>query len=136
MKTSVNSRLNGTATVAFMLALMMMGSSTSTLVNGQAAGVTCPGALLQLLPCLPFLTKQAPSPSTQCCSNVKLLNDEANTAAIRQQLCKCFKPAIITYRVDPPVAKALPSLCGVNVPVPIDPNIDCNKDFNLGLKYG
>ncbi|CAL1402033.1 unnamed protein product [Linum trigynum] len=103
-----------------------MGSSTSTVVNGQAASVTCPSALLQLLPCLPFLTKQVPSPSTQCCSNVKLLNDEANTAAIRQQLCKCFKPAAITYRVDPPVAKALPSLCRVNVPVPIDPNIDCN----------
>ncbi|CAI0542271.1 unnamed protein product [Linum tenue] len=82
--------------------------------------------MLQLLPCLPFLTKQVTTPPAQCCSNVKLLNDEANTAAIRQQLCKCFKPAAISYHVDPAVAKALPGLCRVSVPVPIDPKIDCN----------
>ncbi|CAL1403442.1 unnamed protein product [Linum trigynum] len=118
--------MNAIATV-FMVALIAMGSSsTTTLVNAQLAAVTCPGALLQLLPCLPFLTKQVASPPAQCCSNVKLLNDEANTAAIRQQLCKCFKPAAITYKVDPAVAKALPGLCRVNVPVPIDPKIDCN----------
>ncbi|CAI0542272.1 unnamed protein product [Linum tenue] len=115
--------MNNTATVAFMLALLIM--ATTSPVSAQAP-VTCPGALLQLLPCLPFLTKQVTTPPAQCCSNVKLLNDEANTAAIRQQLCKCFKPAAISYHVDPAVAKALPGLCRVSVPVPIDPKIDCN----------
>ncbi|CAN1352764.1 Non-specific lipid-transfer protein 4 (Fragment) [Linum perenne] len=108
-----------------MLALIMMGSMTS--VTAQST-VTCPSALLQLLPCLTYLTKQqTPSPSPQCCANVKQLNDQANTTPIRQQLCTCIKSAALAYHVDPPVAKALPGLCQVNVPVPIDPNVDCSK---------
>ncbi|CAN1152118.1 Non-specific lipid-transfer protein 4 [Linum perenne] len=83
--------------------------------------------MLQLLPCLTYLTKQTPSPSPQCCSNAKHLNDQANTALIRQQLCTCIKSASLAYHVDPSVANDLPNLCHVNVPVPIDANVDCSK---------
>ncbi|CAN1196235.1 Non-specific lipid-transfer protein [Linum perenne] len=120
--TRVNN-MNIIATVS-MLALIMMGSMTS--VTAQST-VTCPSALLQLLPCLTYLTKQAPSPSPQCCSNVKQLNDEANTTPIRQLVCNCIKSAAVSYHVDPIVAKGLPELCHANVPVPIDPKFDCSK---------
>ncbi|CAN1352762.1 Non-specific lipid-transfer protein 4 [Linum perenne] len=112
---------------ALMIALTITCSTTSVI----AQQVTCSNALLQLLPCLTYLSKQTPSPSPQCCANVKQLNDQANTTPIRQQLCTCIKSAALAYHVDPPVAKALPGLCQVNVPVPIDPNVDCSKDFIL-----
>ncbi|CAN1234794.1 Non-specific lipid-transfer protein 1 [Linum perenne] len=110
--------------VVLMLALAVTGSTKSVIAQSS---VTCPSALLQLLPCLTYLTKQTPSPSPQCCSNVKQLNDQANTALIRQQLCTCIKSAALSYHVDPPVVKNLPNLCHVNVPVPLDPNTDCSK---------
>ncbi|CAN0892615.1 Non-specific lipid-transfer protein 5 [Linum grandiflorum] len=110
--------------LVLMLALIITGSSTSVIAQQP---ITCPSTLLQLLPCLTYLTKQTPSPSPQCCSNVKTLNDEANTTPIRQQICTCIKSAAVAYHVDPTVAKGLPDLCHVNVPVPIDPNVDCSK---------
>ncbi|CAN1297963.1 Non-specific lipid-transfer protein [Linum perenne] len=110
------------------VALIIMSSTTSVIAQSP---VTCPSALLQLLPCLTYLTKQAPSPSPQCCSNVKQLNDEANTTPIRQQVCNCIKSAALSYHVDPAVAKGLPELCHVSVPVPVDPKIDCSKDFSV-----
>ncbi|CAN0900221.1 Non-specific lipid-transfer protein [Linum grandiflorum] len=117
-------RVNNMNVIAPMLVLIIMGSTTHVIAQQP---ITCSSALLQLLPCLTYITKQTPSPSPQCCSNVKLLNDEANTTPIRQQICTCIKSAAIAYHVDPIVAKGLPDLCQVNVPVPIDPNVDCTK---------
>ncbi|KAF5728887.1 non-specific lipid-transfer protein-like [Tripterygium wilfordii] len=51
----------------------------------------------------------------------------AATKKMRQQLCTCFKNASKSFGVLPEKAKQVPQLCNVNVPVPIDPNIDCSK---------
>ncbi|CAN0892619.1 Non-specific lipid-transfer protein Cw18 [Linum grandiflorum] len=119
-------RVNNMNVVASLLMLgLIIGGSTTHVIAQQP--ITCSSTLLQLLPCLTYITKQTPSPSPQCCSNVKLLNDEANTTPIRQQICTCIKSAAIAYHVDPIAAKGLPDLCHVNVPVPIDPNVDCSK---------
>ena len=126
---SSNHKMKGVTNMNIIVPVLML----ALIITGSTASVTalqpaiCPNSLLKLLPCLTYITKQTPSPSPQCCSNVKLLNDEANTTLIRQQLCTCFKSAAIAYHVDPPVVKVLPDLCHVNVPVPIDPTIDCSK---------
>ncbi|XP_038688633.1 non-specific lipid-transfer protein 1-like [Tripterygium wilfordii] len=102
--------------------LVIFGMRAANVVQA----ISCTQSLLSLLPCLPFFTTPIPMPSVQCCVAVASLNLEANTKEIRQELCNCFKSAFTSYGVLPEKAKQVPQLCNVPVPVPIDPNIDCN----------
>ncbi|KAJ9176657.1 hypothetical protein P3X46_011943 [Hevea brasiliensis] len=109
---------------AFGSVLLFVISSGNT-VQGQ--GITCAQAITTLQPCLPFLLGTASSPNPSCCSGVQTLNKEANTTEIRRQLCQCIKTAAASAGVNPGNAKQLPGLCNVNLPVPIDPSVDCSK---------
>ncbi|XP_050206649.1 non-specific lipid-transfer protein A-like [Mercurialis annua] len=90
-------------------------------------GITCPEAVATLNPCLPFLTGASPSPTGPCCLAVDRVNQGATTREIRRQLCDCFKQASRSFGVKADKAKQIPDLCHVQVPVPIDPSIDCTK---------
>ncbi|KAJ8774355.1 hypothetical protein K2173_011604 [Erythroxylum novogranatense] len=96
------------------------------LVSAKAA-VTCDEAITSLLPCLPYLIGTNNDPAPTCCIAVKSLNDQASTTPIRRDLCYCFQNAAKSFHVNPEKAKSLPDLCHVQVPVPIDPNVDCSK---------
>ncbi|XVF27971.1 hypothetical protein REPUB_Repub14bG0155300 [Reevesia pubescens] len=89
--------------------------------------LTCQQAITTLLPCQPFLTGVAPAPIDPCCFAVVNVNAEATTTQARRDLCQCFKKAAPAFGVKPDKAKQLPQLCGVTVPVPIDPSVNCNK---------
>ncbi|KAJ8758920.1 hypothetical protein K2173_002699 [Erythroxylum novogranatense] len=92
------------------------------------AAITCSEAVTTLLPCLPYLVGSPDvQPTAACCIAVKSVNDQASTREVRRDLCKCFQSAAKSFPVDPDKAKAIPDLCHVQVPVPIDPTIDCNS---------
>ncbi|KAJ6978715.1 non-specific lipid-transfer protein A-like [Populus alba x Populus x berolinensis] len=109
------------AVIAFWLTLSFGGGSTSV------ADDICTEAMTKLLNCLPFLTTTAPSPSLSCCVAVGWVSQHATTTQDRRVLCKCLKSASLAYKVDPTRAKELPDVCKVPVPVPILPQIDCDK---------
>ncbi|XVF27970.1 hypothetical protein REPUB_Repub14bG0155200 [Reevesia pubescens] len=89
--------------------------------------MTCQQAIEALIPCSPFLTGPAPSPTLACCSAVANVNAAANTTQMRRKLCECFEKKGPVYGVKPEKAKQLPGLCVVPVPVPIDPSVNCKK---------
>ncbi|KDP45156.1 hypothetical protein JCGZ_15021 [Jatropha curcas] len=105
---------------AFGLIVLLMSSAKTV------HGITCGGALIALQPCLSFLVGIDPSPDASCCQAVASINQQANTKEIRQQLCQCFKQSGSSFGVQPEKAKQIPDLCHVQVPVPIDPNVDCS----------
>jgi hypothetical protein len=109
------------AVIAFWLTLSFWSGSTSV------ANDICTEAVTKLRNCLPFLTATAPSPSLSCCEAVGWVNQHATTTQDRRDLCKCLKSASLAYKVDPTRAKELPEVCKVPVPVPILPQIDCDK---------
>ncbi|XWS75531.1 hypothetical protein CRYUN_Cryun01aG0097900 [Craigia yunnanensis] len=89
--------------------------------------ITCQQAITTLLPCQPFLTGTAPAPIVPCCLAVAKVNAAATTTLARRELCRCFEKYAPALGVMPEKAKQLPQLCGVSVPVPIDPSINCDK---------
>ncbi|GLT44967.1 hypothetical protein SLA2020_188380 [Shorea laevis] len=90
------------------------------------AVISCQDALVALLPCKPFVTGGSPSPSAPCCEGVSKLNAEASTTEEHRELCRCLKDAAHDIGVMLERAKELPQKCGVNISMPIDPNIDCD----------
>ncbi|XVF71506.1 hypothetical protein PTKIN_Ptkin12aG0043300 [Pterospermum kingtungense] len=103
--------------------LIMMLVSKSKPVDA----ISCPEALISLQPCLPFLKGAASSPAIVCCEGVANVNAAASSTSARRDLCKCFKQTVPVVGVKPDRAKQLPQLCAVNVPVPIDPSVDCDS---------
>ncbi|KAL6200908.1 hypothetical protein ACLB2K_024623 [Fragaria x ananassa] len=106
------------------LALMVVALNTS-LANGD---ITCQAAILDLMPCQPYLASFGPpTPTVPCCDGVRSVDAQATTTEIRRSLCECFKKAAAGMPVDPAKLKQLPQFCQVSVPVPLDPSIDCSK---------
>ncbi|XP_010054612.2 non-specific lipid-transfer protein AP10 [Eucalyptus grandis] len=89
--------------------------------------VSCSDALKTMMPCQPYLNGSEPKPAGPCCLAVEKVKELANSTQGPQDLCECFKKAAPDLGVDPERAKALHGLCHVQLPVPIDPNIDCSK---------
>lgn len=120
--------------LAFGLVILVVAGSAS-----RVHAMSCSQAVTTLMPCLPFAVGSDPKPTAPCCLGVKTVNDQATTKEDRRALCECFKKAAPALGVKPEKVKQLPDLCGIKVPVPIDPNIDCNKysffDRSLSLTY-
>ncbi|WCJ18126.1 hypothetical protein M5689_000502 [Euphorbia peplus] len=102
--------------------LILLGTSVS-----NVSAISCQEALATLNPCLSFLVGTNPMSSPACCLGVEKVKEEATTAQIRRDLYSCFKQAAASFGLIAGKAKQIPDLCHVQVPVPIDPNIDCSK---------
>lgn len=92
--------------------------------------ITCQQAVMDLLPCQPFLTAKgagSDKPTTSCCTGVGNVFQQANTTQIRRDLCECFKKAAAALRIMPDRAKQIPDLCKIEIKIPIDPKVDCSK---------
>ncbi|XVF71503.1 hypothetical protein PTKIN_Ptkin12aG0043000 [Pterospermum kingtungense] len=105
----------------FVLIMILISKSKSV------DAISCQEAIVSLQPCQPFLTGATTSPVILCCENLAKVNAAASTTSARRDLCKCFKQTAPAAGVKPDRAKQLPQLCAVNIPVPIDPSIDCDK---------
>ncbi|KAL4653558.1 hypothetical protein ACB092_01G312700 [Castanea dentata] len=66
------------------------------------------------------------SPSQTCREGAKLIMKQDNTPELRKGLCFCLRSIAIYLDFDPDRAKQLSPLCKLDVPIPIDPNEDCN----------
>ncbi|GLT44969.1 hypothetical protein SLA2020_188390 [Shorea laevis] len=60
------------------------------------------------------------------CIGLSNLNHEASTTKDGRELCHCLNDAALGFGVIPKRAKELPQKCGVQTPVPIEPDIDCD----------
>ncbi|XP_041023151.1 non-specific lipid-transfer protein A-like isoform X1 [Juglans microcarpa x Juglans regia] len=113
-----------TILTAFGLMMMMLILSATI-----ARADLCQDALTTLLPCMPFLTgsDQELAPSPTCCLGASELLNKATTSDDLKALCVCFKNAAAQDGVKSDRAELLPNLCKIKVPVPIKPDVDCNK---------
>ena len=105
-----------------MIILVLSASASASPSNG----ITCEEALTQLITCNPYFLGFGPSPSPICCEGVQNVSQQANTTTIRRSLCECFENAAKAFQIIPERLKQLPQLCKVEVPVPLDPTLDCN----------
>ncbi|XP_058763856.1 non-specific lipid-transfer protein-like [Vicia villosa] len=108
--------------------VMILGMLVTTLDARQIDAITCPEALLALLPCLPYLQGTGPAtpPTSACCAGANNLNQKADTTQSRRDVCNCLKPAATRFNVNPDRSKQLPQLCNIKLSVSFDPSIDCN----------
>jgi hypothetical protein len=113
--------------ISLSMIVMVLGMLVTTLDARQIDDVSCPEALLSLLPCLPFLQGLGPdTPSSYCCAGANTLNQKANTTPIRRDVCNCLKPAASRFGVHSDRSKELPHLCNISLSVSFDPSTDCN----------
>ncbi|CAN6325615.1 unnamed protein product [Urochloa humidicola] len=109
--------------LAVVVAVLVLAASQQT----ASAAVSCSEVTSAVAPCLGYAMGSTSSPSTACCSGVRSLSSRASSTADRQAACSCLKS--MTGRLGGGMSNAsnIPSKCGVNVGVPISPNVDCSK---------
>ncbi|XP_065876488.1 non-specific lipid-transfer protein-like [Euphorbia lathyris] len=107
--------------------MLAFGVLTMLLGVSNVNAISCQEAVATLNPCLSFLVGKEAMPSAACCLGAEKVKEEATTTQIRRDLCSCFKQAAASFGIIADKAKQIPDLCHVQVPVPIDPNIDCTK---------
>lgn len=106
------------------LMMMMMLILSATTARAEL----CQESLISLLPCMPYLMgSHPPTPSAYCCIGVQAVAKKAMTSEALKTLCVCFKNAANRLGVKDDRAEQLPNLCKINVPIPIKPDVDCNK---------
>ncbi|KAL0398800.1 UNVERIFIED_CONTAM: putative non-specific lipid-transfer protein 3 [Sesamum radiatum] len=105
----------------------VMALLVSALAESHANEVSCPKAVALLNPCLAYLTGQASTVTVPCCQGVSTLKDMVKTKPDIKSTCECLKKAAAVVHVIADRAKALPGLCHIQIPVPIDPNVNCSR---------
>ncbi|KAG7963070.1 hypothetical protein I3843_09G099600 [Carya illinoinensis] len=113
-------KMRGLSALAFGFVILILSACHSE-------AMTCPEALMILLPCKPFVEGAgSDSPGLLCCLGVQKLTQEASTPETRRAVCQCVKNAAQEFHIDLGKAKQIPQLCHINDPIPIDPEVDCN----------
>ncbi|KAL1193801.1 Non-specific lipid-transfer protein 6 [Cardamine amara subsp. amara] len=95
---------------------------------GEAA-VSCNTVAEDLYPCVSYVAQGGYVPAT-CCTGIRALNTQAQTAVDRQSVCRCIKSAIGGLSLTPNNinnALSLPAKCGVNLPYRISPSTNCDS---------
>ncbi|XP_059440681.1 non-specific lipid-transfer protein A-like [Corylus avellana] len=119
----MENKMMGCAVLAFGLMFLVLNAS-----GRPSNDISCMSALISLLPCQSFLVGSGPaSPTAACCLGAQNVLNQATTPESRKVLCECFKKAGKDMGVKPEKAKQIPDLCKIDVPVPIDPDVDCSK---------
>ncbi|XP_027340851.1 non-specific lipid-transfer protein 1-like [Abrus precatorius] len=108
------------------VAVMTLWLMLSTFSTSQTDEITCDEAIPLFKPCKEYLVGSAEI-SPQCCEGANTVYKRASTTQNRRELCSCLKNAASKYGVKPDKAKQLPKLCKIDLPVPVDPSIDCNS---------
>ncbi|KAH6832842.1 hypothetical protein C2S53_014353 [Perilla frutescens var. hirtella] len=89
--------------------------------------VSCAQAVAMLLPCKDYLTQKSSSLAPPCCQAASQLNGMVHSKPDLRNICDCLKQAAAALHVIVDRAKSLPQMCHIQVPVPIDPNVDCSR---------
>ncbi|KAI3456488.1 hypothetical protein Pfo_013151 [Paulownia fortunei] len=115
----------------------LAGIVVLALISGPVDAFSCTEALTELLPCQAFLMGNGRI-TISCCQGVQALRQVAAAQTDQRAICRCLKQAALSANVNPMKVKALTQFCKIYVPVPIDPNFNCNaiqnRDKNPGTK--
>ncbi|KAG8385772.1 hypothetical protein BUALT_Bualt03G0080000 [Buddleja alternifolia] len=95
------------------------------LYSAPAQAISCTQALQYLMPCQPFLLGISDI-SSPCCLGAQALAQATTSQADRKSVCQCLKQVASSVNVNQDKAKQLPQLCKIDVPVAIQPNVDCD----------
>ncbi|KAK4439374.1 Non-specific lipid-transfer protein 2A [Sesamum alatum] len=90
-----------------------------------AEAISCTQALEFLMPCQSYLLGLAGIGSS-CCLGAQSLARAAVSPTDRKSVCQCLKQVAMTAKVDEDKAKQLPQLCNIDVPVPVQFNVNCD----------
>ncbi|KAE8726864.1 Non-specific lipid-transfer protein 8 [Hibiscus syriacus] len=80
-----------------------------------------------LRPCVNYLVKGSGKPPSTCCARASALASAATSSADKKAACACIKSAAKNMKPKNDLAQALPSNCGISLPIAISPNVDCSK---------
>ncbi|XP_057811270.1 non-specific lipid-transfer protein 1-like [Salvia miltiorrhiza] len=97
------------------------------IVAWAANAVSCPQAVTMLLPCRDYLVNPSAKLTVPCCEAASMLDGMVHSKSDIKVLCSCFKQAATALHVIVDRAKSIPQICHIQVPVPIDPHVDCNR---------
>lgn len=113
--------------MALLVPVMAFGLLVTTFSASQIDDITCGEARSLLLPCLPYLEGSGPGePPPACCEGATSVYQRANTTQVRREICVCLKNAAKDMPINQDRAKRLPEQCKLNVPFPLDPNVNCS----------
>lgn len=87
--------------------------------------VSCMQAVEYLMPCQSFLMGFG-SITTACCAGAQGLAKVTTSAADTKSACECLKQVAVWVNVNHDKAEQLPQLCNVKVPVPVQPDVNCD----------
>ncbi|KAF8009675.1 hypothetical protein BT93_J0614 [Corymbia citriodora subsp. variegata] len=108
-------------TVLFFLIIMFMSST-------PVKSITCQEVLKVVFPCLSFvLGTVPPPPNAECCSGAQTLASMVTTTEDRRILCRCYQSIPPGIDIKPERVQQIPRDCKVNLSIPTDPNVDCNR---------
>ncbi|MED6122608.1 hypothetical protein PIB30_037098 [Stylosanthes scabra] len=111
-------------------AVIYAALSATTTVPKVAALMSCDEVKNDLMPCLSFVLFGGFMVPQECCNGARTVYGAAQTTPDRQAVCNCILNAIRGAPTTPfEVANAasIPPKCGLNVPYPITPSIDCSS---------
>ncbi|CAA0835887.1 Non-specific lipid-transfer protein 4 [Striga hermonthica] len=109
-------------------AVLILGMLVFLAAEPMVGAISCSDAITKLMPCQPFLLDVGSSVSVPCCEGAQSLSQLVGSKPEElKAACKCLKQAAAAMGVDVARAKQIPDLCSVAVPVPIDPNVDCDR---------
>ncbi|XP_022867164.1 non-specific lipid-transfer protein 1-like [Olea europaea var. sylvestris] len=97
------------------------------LLAPSTSAITCSDVIKDLKPCLNYLKSGSGSPPSDCCAGASSLVSSATSTADKQAACACLKTAAKSISFKPELAKSLPGKCGISLPYPISPSVDCSK---------
>ncbi|KAK4438245.1 hypothetical protein Salat_0158700 [Sesamum alatum] len=90
-----------------------------------AEAISCTQALEFLISCQSFLLGVGEI-STNCCVGAQSLAQATVSSADQKIVCHCLKQAALSVKVNQDNAKQLPQLCKIDVPVPVQLNVNCD----------
>ncbi|KAJ4711728.1 Non-specific lipid-transfer protein [Melia azedarach] len=91
------------------------------------AAISCSDVLKDLRPCVNYLKSGAGKPPAACCTGASALASAASSTADKKTACGCIKTAAQKINPNSQLAQALAGNCGISLPVPVSPNVDCSK---------
>ncbi|KAK4438247.1 hypothetical protein Salat_0158900 [Sesamum alatum] len=87
--------------------------------------ISCTQALEFLMPCQSFLLGMGEISST-CCVGAQSLARATISSTDQKTVCQCLKQVALSVKVNQDNAKQLPRLCKIDVPVPVQLNVNCD----------
>ncbi|KAI4383478.1 hypothetical protein MLD38_009312 [Melastoma candidum] len=97
------------------------------LFPSSGSAVQCSDVLKYLRPCVQYLKNGSGMPPSDCCAGATSLSNAATSSDDKKTVCNCIKNAAQKINPQAQLAQSLAQNCGITLPVPVSPNVDCTK---------